>query len=85
MEMLLIDILLRATVDYDVRSSLMSHDTPIVLVVDDDISVRESLELLIRDAGPQAWLAAIALIAAPHPHTSSRAKLSTADIARELL
>jgi FixJ family two-component response regulator len=29
----------------------MSHTTPIVFVVDDDISVRESLELLIRDAG----------------------------------
>jgi FixJ family two-component response regulator len=29
----------------------MSHATPIVFVVDDDISVRESLELLIRDAG----------------------------------
>jgi FixJ family two-component response regulator len=31
----------------------MSHATPIVFVVDDDISVRESLELLIRDAGWQ--------------------------------
>ena len=31
----------------------MSHDTPIVFVVDDDISVRESLELLIRHAGWQ--------------------------------
>ena len=29
----------------------MSHATPIVFVVDDDISVRESLELLIRCAG----------------------------------
>jgi FixJ family two-component response regulator len=29
----------------------MSHATPIVFVVDDDISVRESLELLIRNAG----------------------------------
>ena len=29
----------------------MSHATPIVFVVDDDISVRESLELLIRSAG----------------------------------
>ena len=26
----------------------MSHATPIVFVVDDDVSVRESLELLIR-------------------------------------
>jgi len=31
----------------------MSHATPIVFVVDDDVSVRESLELLIRDAGWQ--------------------------------
>ena len=32
----------------------MSHATPIVFVVDDDVSVRESLELLIRYAGWQA-------------------------------
>jgi FixJ family two-component response regulator len=31
----------------------MSHTTPIVFVVDDDVSVRESLELLIRNAGWQ--------------------------------
>ena len=31
----------------------MSHATPIVFVVDDDVSVRESLELLIRCAGWQ--------------------------------
>jgi FixJ family two-component response regulator len=29
----------------------MSHDTPVVFVVDDDVSVRESLELLLRYAG----------------------------------
>jgi len=32
----------------------MSHATPVVFVVDDDISVRESLELLIRSEGWQA-------------------------------
>jgi FixJ family two-component response regulator len=32
----------------------MSHAAPIVFVVDDDVSVRESLELLIRCAGWQA-------------------------------
>src|ERR1041385_4519780 len=32
----------------------MSDDTPIVFVVDDDVSVRESLELLTRFAGWQA-------------------------------
>jgi FixJ family two-component response regulator len=35
-------------------SSPMSHGTPIVFVVDDDVSVRESLELLIGCAGWQA-------------------------------
>jgi FixJ family two-component response regulator len=39
-----------SVVDHDAGSS-MSHATPIVFVVDDDISVRESLELLIRSAG----------------------------------
>jgi len=42
-----------AAVDHDARSSPMSHATPIVFVVDDDVSVRESLELLIRNAGWQ--------------------------------
>jgi FixJ family two-component response regulator len=36
------------------KSSPKSHATPIVFVVDDDISVRESLELLIRSEGWQA-------------------------------
>jgi FixJ family two-component response regulator len=36
---------------HELRSSLISRDTPIVFVVDDDISVRESLEVLIRCAG----------------------------------
>lgn len=31
----------------------MSHEVPVVFVVDDDVSVRESLELLIRSAGWQ--------------------------------
>ena len=31
----------------------MPNDTPVVFVVDDDVSVRESLELLIRSAGWQ--------------------------------
>jgi FixJ family two-component response regulator len=38
----------------DIRSSKMSHAAPIVFVVDDDISVRESLELLIQNCGWQA-------------------------------
>ena len=38
---------------HEVGSSLMSDGTPIVFVVDDDVSVRESLELLIRCEGWQ--------------------------------
>jgi len=34
-------------------ASFMTHTTPIVFVVDDDVSVRESLELLIRCEGWQ--------------------------------
>ena len=38
----------------------MSHTTPIVFVVDDDISVRESLEALVRCAGwePETFVSA---------------------------
>src|SRR5215468_2894740 len=35
------------------RASAISRDTPVVFVVDDDVSVRESLELLILSAGGQ--------------------------------
>nr|WP_244742909.1 response regulator [Mesorhizobium sp. L-8-10] len=35
------------------RLAFMSDETPVVFVVDDDVSVRESLELLIRSAGWQ--------------------------------
>ena len=37
----------------EARSASMSDETPVVFVVDDDISVRESLELLICSAGWQ--------------------------------
>ena len=37
----------------EARSASMSHGAPVVFVVDDDVSVRESLELLIRSAGWQ--------------------------------
>lgn len=33
------------------RSSSMSHETPVVFIVDDDVSVRESLELLVCSVG----------------------------------
>jgi FixJ family two-component response regulator len=42
------------TPGYEVGSLAMPIDTPIVFVVDDDISVREALELLIRHQGWQA-------------------------------
>jgi FixJ family two-component response regulator len=45
----------------------MSHDAPIVFVVDDDVSVRESLELLIRCAGwqPETFASAQEFLARP--------------------
>ena len=45
----------------------MAHATPIVFVVDDDVSVRESLELLIRCAGwqPETFASAQAFLARP--------------------
>jgi FixJ family two-component response regulator len=47
--------------------SLRSHGTPIVYVVDDDISVRESLESLIRFAGWQPQIFASAQEFLSHP------------------
>lgn len=49
-----------ATAEHDLRTSPMSGSFPIVYVVDDDVSVRESLELLIRTAGWQPELFASA-------------------------
>jgi len=52
---------------HESRSSLISGDTPIVFVVDDDISVRESLESLIRFAGwqPQTFASAQEFLSHP--------------------
>src|SRR3989449_7601717 len=51
----------------EVGSSLMSDGTPIVFVVDDDVSVRESLELLIRCEGwqPEIFACAQELLSRP--------------------
>jgi FixJ family two-component response regulator len=51
----------------------MSQDTPIVFVVDDDVSVRESLELLIRFAGwePEVFASAREFLARPRVFTPS--------------
>ena len=51
----------------EVGSSPMSDGTPIVFVVDDDVSVRESLELLIRCAGWQPEMFASAQQFLSHP------------------
>jgi len=52
---------------HESRSSPMSRDTPIVFVVDDDISVRESLESLIRFAGwqPETFASAQEFLSRP--------------------
>jgi FixJ family two-component response regulator len=49
------------------RASAMPHATPIVFVVDDDVSVRESLELLIGTAGwqPETFASAREFLARP--------------------
>lgn len=39
-----------------VKATTMPNDSPLVIVVDDDISIRESLELLIRSVGWQPEL-----------------------------
>jgi FixJ family two-component response regulator len=44
---------LARTVGYEVGSLPMVAGTPIVFIVDDDVSVRESLELMIRNEGWQ--------------------------------
>jgi FixJ family two-component response regulator len=52
---------------HEVGSSPMSDGTPIVFVVDDDLSVRESLELLIRCEGWQPEIFASAQEFLSHP------------------
>src|ERR1700686_369539 len=58
-----------ASVPGQSKSSPKSHATPIVFVVDDDVSVRESLELLIRSEGwqPETFKSAQEFLA--HPRT----------------
>jgi FixJ family two-component response regulator len=59
--------------DGESRSPPASHATPIVFVVDDDVSVRESLESLIQRAGwrPETFASAEEFIAHPRPHAPS--------------
>src|SRR5258706_8854606 len=56
-----------STASHKSRPSLTSPGTPIVLVVGDDISVRESLESLIRFAGWQPQIFASAQEFLPRP------------------
>jgi FixJ family two-component response regulator len=51
----------------EARSASMSQETPVVFVVDDDVSVRESLELLILSAGwqPEMFESAQEFLARP--------------------
>src|ERR1700692_4964626 len=53
--------------DHESRSAPVSYATPIVFVVDDDISVRESLELLICNAGwqPETFASAQEFLSRP--------------------
>src|SRR5712671_1129691 len=58
---------LASAADRESRSSPMSHAAPIVFIVDDDVSVRESLELLIRCEGwqPETFASAQEFLARP--------------------
>jgi FixJ family two-component response regulator len=53
--------------DHILRSLPVSQATPIVFIVDDDVSVRESLEVLIRCAGwqPEAFASAEEFLSRP--------------------
>src|SRR5918995_389136 len=53
----------------EARSASMPHEMAVVFVVDDDVSVRESLELLIRSAGWQSetFESAREFLACPRP------------------
>ena len=55
------------------RPCPMARTTPIVCILDDDVSVRESLELLIADAGwrPEAFASARDFLDRPRTLTSS--------------
>ena len=55
------------------KRPIMSHATPIVFVVDDDVSVRESLELLIRFEGwlPETFASAEEFLSRPRVQAPS--------------
>src|SRR6202521_5819699 len=59
--------------DHELRSAHVSRATPIVFVVDDDISVRESLELLVCAGGwqPETFASAQEFLSRPRVLTPS--------------
>ena len=58
---------------YEARATAMSNTVPIVFIVDDDVSVRESLELLIRDQKwkPEMFASAKEFLAQPRKRVPS--------------
>jgi len=64
---------LAGTLSHEVGSSLMATVKPIVFVVDDDVSVRESLELLINNEGwhPETFASAQEFLDRPPLSTPS--------------
>ena len=64
---------LRLTMPNATRERPDSRSTPIVFVVDDDVSVRESLELLILSAGwrPETFASAAEFLARPRAQVPS--------------
>jgi FixJ family two-component response regulator len=63
----------RTTTGTHSNVSLVPASTPVVFVVDDDVSVRESLELLIESAGwqPEMYASAAEFLARPRPSVPS--------------
>ena len=59
-----------SVVDHGSGCSIASQGTPIVFVVDDDVSVRQSLESLIDSAGwrSETFTTAMEFLAFPRPH-----------------
>src|ERR1700721_588765 len=59
--------------DPEMRQSLMSQTVPIVFVVDDDVSVRESLESLLRCGGwqPETYASATEFLTRPRTQIPS--------------
>ena len=61
------------TLSYEVGALAMSSAVPIVFIVDDDVSVRESLELLVRDEKwkPETFASAQEFLDHPRKHVPS--------------